>query len=154
MLVNNLSFQHSKNSPYFFRDLTFKLEQGKMHALHGKNGMGKSVLLNILSKRCSPEAVIKGKIVGGDKIVLVNQRFDQMITDNFTFTENFQFACKSRFPSAVSGLKRSGFYAVMVFEFLKTLLVNNMTLLVVCHDRDLVKKYTTGLDMDGLRRVR
>ncbi|MGE5195990.1 MAG: ATP-binding cassette domain-containing protein, partial [Anaerolineae bacterium] len=57
MRVKNLYFQHFKQAPYFFKNLSLHLEPGLIHALHGKNGVGKSVLLNILSKKTEKEAV-------------------------------------------------------------------------------------------------
>lgn len=212
MQVHQLSFRHHKNAPYFFKDLSFDLAPGKIHALHGKNGMGKSVLLNVLSRKISPPAVIEGEIKGGENAVLVDQRFDQMIADQFSFYENLKFACMHSFPKPFSRLMEPHFYpdflekfhidpskpvgklsggqrqilallmvlqqkgslllldeptatldeqnALLVFEFLKTLIKQNVTLLIVCHDRELVNHYTDGqrfyLDMDvsGLRTLK
>lgn len=211
MHVKQLSYQHHKHAPLFFDDLTFDLEPGQIHALHGKNGTGKTVLLNILARRISPHAIVNGEITGGENVCLVDQRFDRMIADQFSFEENLKFAAMDRFPSLFSGLKQpmnhSEFLekfhidislpvhklsggqrqilallmvlsrptnillldeptatldeqnAVMVFEFLKTLVQRDMTLLVVCHDQELVNQYATGqhlhLHMDalGVRRL-
>ena len=182
-----------------------------MHALHGKNGIGKTVLLHLLSRRIPLQGIMQGTILGGENAILVNQRFDQMIADQFTFYENLQFACMGRFPSPFSRLTPPRFYpdfvdkfhldvtkpasklsggqrqilallmvlqkqpnmlfldeptatldeqnAKTVFEFLKTLTLQNVTLLVVCHDRDLVSHYVDGQHLqlevngDGLRQV-
>ncbi len=212
MKVHQLSFQHHKNSPYFFKDLNFELEPGKMHALHGKNGMGKTVLLSLLSQKIPHQGVMTGQIIGAEHSVLVNQRFDQMIADQFSFEENLKFACMNRFPSPFLRLKNPHFCpdflkqfhidvskpagklsggqrqilallmalqqkktillldeptatldeqnAVVVFEFLKTLTTQNITLLVVCHQRELINQYANGhhffleMDAEGLRRLR
>lgn len=212
MQVHQLSFMHQKNGPSFFKDFTFDLEEGKMHALHGKNGVGKTVLLNLLSKNIHPQAVLKGEIRGAEKAILVNQRFDQMIADQFSFQENLKFACMKRFPNPFSQLKKPNFYptfletfhidmskpagklsggqrqilallmvlqqkrnillldeptatldeqnAITVFEFLKTLTQQNITLLIVCHDRKLLNSYINGqhlyleMDNNGLRNLR
>ncbi len=74
MQIHQLSFMHHKNAPYFFKDLSFNLEPGKMHALHGKNGMGKTVLLQLLSKKIPPYGIMQGQITGGENAILVNQR--------------------------------------------------------------------------------
>ena len=87
MLIENLTFHP------LFENLSLELCPGKLHALHGKNGVGKTVLLQLLSKKTEG--------------ALVNQRFDTMIADRFTFTENLQFASMKRFPSPFSRLKRS-----------------------------------------------
>ncbi|HXF29326.1 MAG TPA: ATP-binding cassette domain-containing protein [Chlamydiales bacterium] len=106
MKVTNLSFQHHKKAPYFFKDLSFHLQEGHLHALHGKNGVGKSVLLHILSKKIEKDAVISGEI-SVDKVALVDQRFDQTIADRFTFLENVQFGSLGYFPSPFSRLRTS-----------------------------------------------
>jgi ABC-2 type transport system ATP-binding protein len=209
MKVQQLSFRHHDNTSYFFKDLSFELETGKIHALHGKNGIGKTVLLNILSKNIPPQCIVNGRITGGEHVVLVNQRFDNMIADRFSFQENLKFACMNRFPHPFSRLRTANFYpdfverfhidvskpagklsggqrqilallmvmqqkmdvllldeptatldeqnAILVFEFLKTL--QNVTLLIVCHDRDLVNRYVNGqhlsleIDPSGRRRL-
>jgi ABC-type multidrug transport system ATPase subunit len=196
MQVQQLSFMHHKNAPYFFKDLSFTLAPGKLHALHGKNGVGKTILLNLLSRRVPPHSIVEGKIIGGENAILVHQRFDQMIADHFSFQENLKFACMSAFPHPFSRLKNPSFYpdflekfhiditkpasklsggqrqilallmvlqkersillldeptatldeqnAILVFEFLTTLILQNATLLVVCHDHELVNRHTNG----------
>jgi ABC-type multidrug transport system ATPase subunit len=209
MRVKKLYFQHHQQAPYFFKDLSFDLEPGLIHALHGKNGIGKSVLLNILSKRIEKEAVMTGEVIA-DKAVLVNQQFDQTLAPQFTFLENLQFGSLSRFPSPFARLKTPDTFteiverfhidaslpvhklsggqrqilallvklqhkanillldeptatldehnAIMVFEFLKSL--KEMTMLVVCHDQNLVNHYTTGqhlyleTDTQGVRYLK
>lgn len=106
MEVKNLSFRHSKEASYFFKNLSFALEPGLIHALHGKNGVGKSVLLNILSKNIEKEAVISGEVVA-EKTMLVSQKFDQMLVPEFTFLENLQFGSLKRFPSPFTRLKNT-----------------------------------------------
>lgn len=212
MEVKNLSYYHSKNSAPFFQDLTFFLEPGKIHALHGKNGVGKTVLLNILSKKSPPHSVTKGEIIGKEKSFLVDQRFDQMLADQFSFEENLKFACLDRFPKLFAGFKNpiidfnflkkfqlnpslpvhklSGgqrqILAVlmalqksktillldeptatldeqnsyMVFEFLRNLAEQNMTILTTCHDRKLINHFANGkhlcleIDAAGIRKLK
>ena len=48
MRVSDLSFGYDKNSP-LFKDITFALENGKTLAIIGKNGKGKSTLLNVIA---------------------------------------------------------------------------------------------------------
>lgn len=193
MHVKNLCFRHKKQAKPFFTDLNFHLAPGKLHALHGKNGTGKTVLLNILSGKTDPSACLEGSIQNRGA-VLVNQRFDTMIADQFTFLENLKFARFNRFPLPFVRLKQAKLFteliehfhidfatpayklsggqrqilallmvlqrkakillldeptatldeqnAQMVFEFLHKL--QDITLLVVCHDKDLISRYTTG----------
>lgn len=196
MHVHQLSYKHHKTAPYFFKDLSFKLHPGRMHALHGKNGTGKSILLGLLTRKTPPQSVIEGEIRGSENAVLVNQRFDQMMADQFSFEENLKFACMTRFPNPFTRLKAPRFLpdfldrfnidisqpvsklsggqrqilsllmvlqqkrkillldeptatldeqnAALVFEFLKTLTLQDVTLLVVCHDQDLVNDFADG----------
>lgn len=193
MKIENLNFKHHKDAPYFFRDLSFELEEGQIHALHGKNGVGKSVLLHLLSKQC-------------DGITLLTQQFDQTLVGQFSFFENLQFATLKRFPNPFaylnSSFQRPQFLekfhidinlpvyklsggqrqilallmklqkdtkvllldeptaaldeqnAIMVFEFLQSL--KGVTMLIVCHDQELIKRYTTGrhlhLEVDANRQ--
>lgn len=116
MHVKNLTFQHHKKAPYFFKNLSFQLEEGKIHALHGKNGIGKTVLLNILGHKVDKEAVIQGEILG-EKVTLVNQRFDQAIADQFTFMENLRFGCLNTFPNPFSFLKKPAFFPEFLNKF-------------------------------------
>lgn len=211
MQVNQLSYMHHKTAPYFFRNFSFQLAPGKIHALHGKNGIGKTILFNLLHRKIPPQAVIEGEIKGGENTILVNQRFDQMIADQFSFQDNLRFACMGVFPSFFSHLGSPKFYpdfldkfyidiskpvyklsggqrqilallmalqrkknillldeptatldeqnAMIVFEFLKTLTKENVTLFVVCHDRELMNHYTDGqhfhleMDSSGERRL-
>jgi len=197
MRVKNLCFQHHPEAPYFFKDLSFELEEGRIHALHGKNGMGKSVLLHILSRHIEPGALLTGEI-SEETAVLLSQQFDQTLVGPFTFLENLEFGSLAKFPSPFARLKilsipehflelldrfhidvnlpvhkLSGGQrqilallmklqrnprlllldeptatldeqnAVMVFEFLLKEL-NGVTMLIVCHDRELIHRYATG----------
>ena len=211
MQVNKLSFKHDKNAPYFFKEVSFHLEKGKIHALHGKNGMGKTILLHLLSRKIPPGGIMGGAILNEGEAILVNQRFDHMIADQFSFQENLKFACMGRFPNPFSRLSNPIFYpeflekfhidlskpasklsggqrqilsllmvlqqkvsfllldeptatldeqnAIIVFDFLKTLALKNVTLLVVCHDRDLIHRYADGthlhleINSEGLRQL-
>lgn len=105
MKVQNLSYQHSKGALSFFKNLSFVLEKGKLHALHGKNGTGKSVLLNLLSGNSPPDSILRGLIETDGAVHLVNQRFDQMIADKFSFDDNLRFACMDPYPSFIKKFK-------------------------------------------------
>lgn len=211
MQVENLSYKHHKASTYFFQELSFALEPGKIHALQGKNGVGKSVLLNLLCGKQPSQAVVTGKLSCVKETAYVNQRFDQMIADQFSFQENLQFACMMAYPALFSRLKQpkidrellerfsidpfkpvkllSGGQrqilallmvlqkpftcllldeptatldeqnAEMVFAFLHELVSQQVTLLMVCHDKELMQRHTTGRlltlhkEESGIRRL-
>jgi len=91
--IKNLCFQHHAKAPYFFQNLSFELEEGLIHALHGKNGVGKSILLHLLSRQI-------------EEAVLMSQQFDQTIVQQFSFLENLQFGSLSRFPNPLKKLKK------------------------------------------------
>jgi len=208
MEIKNVSFQHAKQAPYFFKNLSFSLEPGQLHALHGQNGVGKTVLLHLMSGHFDRQAVLKGEIIC-EGVTLVHQRFDHRLADQFTFLENLKFGCLGRFPNPFLPLQGPHFLpdlltrfhihpqtpvarlsggqrqilallmqlqkktkallldeptaamdaenAQMVFEFLQSL--EGVTKLVVCHDRELIERYTSGRHLymqrqeDGLRTL-
>jgi ABC-type multidrug transport system ATPase subunit len=98
MQVGHLFFQHKKGADYFFKDLSFELEEGRIHALHGKNGIGKSVLLQVLNKNIAPGSIVSGTIVS-EKTDLLCQQFDFTLANEFTFLENLQCSKFNKFPS-------------------------------------------------------
>ena len=97
MKIQHLTFQP------LFENLTLELTPGKLHALHGKNGIGKTVLLQLVREK-----------TGG---ALVNQRFDCMIADKFTFAQNLQFACMGRFPSPFARMKKEKHASELLTRF-------------------------------------
>jgi len=97
MKIKNLSYKHHKQAPYFFKDFSFDLPPGQMHALHGKNGVGKSVLLNVLAQNVGKDAIIDGE-VHIQNAYLMNQKFDQMLACKFTVADHLQFSTFGRFP--------------------------------------------------------
>lgn len=115
MRIRNLSYRHRAHAPYLFRGLDFALEPGRLHALHGKNGTGKSVLLHLLNGDLLSEGVLEGEIQCHGAAALVNQKFDQMIADQFSFDENLRLACMRQLPSLFSTLKEPD----LVFEALE-----------------------------------
>ncbi len=127
MNTNALSFslnyyQFENSTSPFFENLTFQLEKGKFHSLKGKNGSGKSTLFSLLrgdvqGQHCEgsitlhgntydlshPQTAVKIK----KHMSLVNQRYDAMIADQFSFADNLQFACMADYPSLFKSLNRS-----------------------------------------------
>lgn len=110
MLIKQLSFRHHENAPYFFKDISLELKPHKIHALHGKNGMGKTVLLNLLSGNAPPHSIVEGEIIGYEKAMLVNQRFDHMLADQFSFRDNLKFACMHTFPHPFAFLQQQPYF--------------------------------------------
>lgn len=114
--VENLNFHFPHHSCLFFENLSFKLETGKLHHLKGKNGSGKSTLFSLLR---GEKIGIYGKAGSlsihqrtyathqlpamqaslQQQLVLVNQRYDTLIADQFSFHDNLKFACLPSYPS-------------------------------------------------------
>ena len=144
-----------------------------------------------------------GRISSSGITLLVNQRFDQLIADKFSFSENLRFACMGRFPSVVGTLGSPTHHlefvdrfhidihkpvymlsggqrqilallmvlqkqvdvllldeptatldeenAVLVFEFLKGLTLRGITVVTVCHNRELVEGYVSGQNYSLVR---
>jgi ABC-type multidrug transport system ATPase subunit len=122
--IENLNFSFSNQHESFFSHLCFSLEKGKIHALKGKNGSGKSTLFSILQGEINKESYLKGNLKLGEKeyllqnsqplssilkqsIALMNQRYDSMIADQFSFEDNLKFASFSLFPHFLKKPKTS-----------------------------------------------
>ncbi|MEN9654608.1 MAG: transporter, partial [Chlamydiota bacterium] len=85
MEISGLSYRHTESGPYFFKDLTFSLKPNAINALHGKNGVGKSVLLHLLAKRDT-------------SVMLMDQKFDRSLIGPFSFLENLAMNQMGKFP--------------------------------------------------------
>ncbi|CUI16506.1 Conserved hypothetical protein [Candidatus Protochlamydia naegleriophila] len=131
--LNRYQFQNS--STPFFENLAFQLERGKLHCLKGKNGSGKSTLFSLLrgnmqGQQCEGSITVHGKVYDlshpqafvkiNRHLSLVNQRYDAMIADQFSFADNLQFACLANYPSPFKSLKMSK----PLPDFLETFKIN------------------------------
>lgn len=58
--LNNVSYSYEKKSKEVLKDISFQFEKGKVYAITGKSGRGKTTLLSLLSGLASPT---KGKIL-------------------------------------------------------------------------------------------
>lgn len=210
--LTNLSFSFDKKTKVlFFKDLNLSFELNKIHFIRGKNGAGKSTLFRILRGNIYSEESITGSASYKEcmydlsseydrdelssNVRMVTQKFDDMLADQFTFTENLQLANIDFLPSAFSGLpnnyivppfiERFGIApdapvhllsggqrqilailmalqksasillldeptaaldeknGAMVMEFLESLIEveKNLTILIICHDKELVEAY-------------
>src|SRR6185436_15713216 len=124
--IKNFSLKFGKQS--FFHDLSFELAKGNLHTLSGRNGSGKSTLLAALRGDLSAELQGVVEISGtphpiSDKeqlrkqIVLISQRFDEMIADQFSFLQNLEFAKLSHHPSFWKGFQKKPFLPDFVERF-------------------------------------
>lgn len=124
--IKNFSLKFGKES--FFQDLSFELAKGTLHTLSGRNGSGKSTLLAALRGDLAVELQGVVEISGtpfpiSDKeqlrkqIVLISQRFDEMIADQFSFLQNLEFAGLSHRPSFWKGFQKNPFLPDFVERF-------------------------------------
>ena len=58
--LNNVSYSYEKKSKEVLKDISFQFEKGKVYAITGKSGRGKTTLLSLVSGLASPT---KGKIL-------------------------------------------------------------------------------------------
>lgn len=119
--VKNLSFRFAQHSSLFFEDISFQLEKGKLHHLKGKNGSGKSTLFSLMrgevsgiyttgelliqQQRYTSQELIASQKKLRKQLTLVNQRYDALIADQFSFQDNLRFASLPRFPTCFKTLK-------------------------------------------------
>ena len=116
--IDSLSFCFNPESQQFFKDLSAKFEQGKIHFICGRNGTGKSTFFRILQGNLNHDEKISGNIYLNNKlfrlkskncndlkmsikssIKIVPQKFDQMLSDKFTFLQNLSFSLFNKYPS-------------------------------------------------------
>jgi len=210
MRINNLSFKFDKNGPDFFKDLTVEFAPNQVHFIQGDNGIGKSTLFNILQGNIEHDAQLDASVtLDGttykahnntfdtrftNQIHTVQQNYNRMIADQFTFKENLQLANLPSHPGLHSLPKATIFdvmqsfgadivntpahslsggqrqllailmsaqkstrmllldeptatldteNAKMIIECLQQLAVElKVTMLIICHDKELVKKYS------------
>lgn len=119
MLIKNLSFKFDKNSShYFFKNLSIECAPNALHFIQGENGIGKSTLFNIMQGNINAEAFLEitiqldKAIYSADKnrlpfhftqqVHTIQQQYDHMIADKFTFIENLQLAHLPRYPTLKS----------------------------------------------------
>jgi len=107
----NVSFSFGQGCSQFFDNIAIDFKVGQINFICGKNGMGKSTLLKILSGN------IRSKNLQGilqidqtlydlqtfhdvnKPIAFVVQNFNTMLIDNYTFYKNLQFSLLSYYPS-------------------------------------------------------
>jgi len=111
--IQNLNFSFSCDAKPFFKNMNIDFYASKINFICGKNGMGKSTLLKILSgqiqQNIQGSLVFSGQIYDVQKLCLmpetvgmVVQNFNSMLVDSYSFYENLQCALLAQFPSLTS----------------------------------------------------
>ncbi len=123
LIISNLSFSFTPDHP-FFTGVSFALEPGKVHALRGKNGVGKSTLFRLLQGVVHRDELVSGtaqvhgtvytlssateRAAYGGLVKTVVQDVRQMIAPEYTVQENIQLAALPKHP---------GLYGLPIVEF-------------------------------------
>lgn len=114
LTIENLSFKFTAQSPEFFKDINVTFDQGKLHFVRGPNGAGKSTLFRLVQGTLDQHEVATGNVYVGTKqyhfvpgthqkrrvneIKVVHQKFDLMLADQLSFTQNLQLANMPMYP--------------------------------------------------------
>lgn len=212
MQINNLSFKFNKNNPDFFKDLVVEFEPNRIHFIQGDNGVGKSTFFTLLQGKTEKTSELHASITlegktyqthynsldpkFTDQVGAVQQNYDLMIANQFSFLQNLRLAKLPLYPvlnslpnatifdvlnnlpidicstpaHVLSGGQRQLLAilmalqkptrillldeptatldkknAQMIIECLQQLAAElKVTMLIICHDRELVEKYATG----------
>jgi len=113
--IKNLQFSFDETSnQLFFNDVSCEFKKNTMNFVRGKNGAGKSTLFRILMGKIERSELIQGTItVQGHSVDLAQpeqreklkqyirlapQKFDEMLADQFTFTQNMALAALPKYP--------------------------------------------------------
>lgn len=113
--INQLRFSFDENQEqFFFNNVTAAFQQNTMNFVRGKNGAGKSTFFRILMGKIERSEFIQGTINIKDRsfnmtiaeernklshyIRLAPQKFDEMLADQFTFTQNLALASLPKYP--------------------------------------------------------
>ncbi len=135
MLINNLSFKFDKNSThYFFKDVTAEFAPHHVHFIQGDNGVGKSTFFTILQGAIDKTAFLDASIVLDgitytahnnvlphtftQQVHAVQQNYDSMIANQFTFMENLQLAKLPAYPNLRS------LPQALLFDIIRTLSID------------------------------
>ena len=104
--LRNITFSFLGQAQSFFKSLNIDFMPRGINFIQGKNGVGKSTLLQILSgKNNHNNKQIQGQLLLGDQlyhlsdfknivrlIAFVPQKFQELLVDAYSFYENLQFA--------------------------------------------------------------
>jgi ABC-type lipoprotein export system ATPase subunit len=112
--LENVSFKFTAQSHEFFKNINVTFDQGKLHFVRGPNGAGKSTLFRLVQGTLDQHEIATGNVYVGSKkyhyvpgknqktriheIKVVHQKFDLMLADQLSFTQNLQLANMSIYP--------------------------------------------------------
>lgn len=113
--IENLSFYFTTEQPPFFEAINVSLPAPSLSFIRGRNGVGKSLLFRLISGIVNAGETVTGSfLLNGisyalsdgtslplsyrNQVHVVNQKFDLMLADQFSFIENLKLAHMPRCP--------------------------------------------------------
>lgn len=112
--LQQVHFSFGLHATPFFSDLSIEFVPHTINFICGKNGIGKSTILKILSGNVSIIHRAKGflqidnnmydikNLADVDSVALVAQNFNTMLVEKYSFYQNLQFALLPKYPHAGS----------------------------------------------------
>jgi len=115
VIIKQLSYKFdTQDTDYFFDHLYAEFVPHALNIIMGDNGVGKSTFFSILCDNISAHAQLTATLeVGGtgyeavnnhmpnafvQHVHMVQQQYDAMLADQFSFKQNLQFACLPCYP--------------------------------------------------------
>lgn len=71
--LKNISYKYQENKHYVFKDINYSFEKGKIYAIVGKSGTGKTTLLSLLSSLTKPT---EGEILYEEKNIETIDKYE------------------------------------------------------------------------------
>lgn len=115
LTIDQLVFSFAQQEQPLFDGLVATFERNKVHFIVGKNGSGKSTLFRILRGFCTESDKVAGVVTVNGAVInlgdrtqaakrlmrvrLVDQKFDQMLVDQYNFIDNLRFARLASMPT-------------------------------------------------------
>lgn len=108
--IQHISFSFTKRGPLFFDDISAEFLPGSLNFIQGKNGVGKSTFLKILSGNGRDFGFASGTLVINNTtydiknndfahyIACIGQNYNAMLIDQYSFAQNVQCALMPKFP--------------------------------------------------------
>lgn len=113
--ITDLSFAFDHyGKKLFFESLNLEFVQNDLHFIRGKNGAGKSTLFRLMRGKLYNDEYVQGTVTVNNRsfdlgdeerrdglknvIRMVPQKFDLMLADQFSFTQNLQLATIPEYP--------------------------------------------------------
>lgn len=131
MVINGLYFGFTATSAFFLHNISVAFMPGKLHAIFGKNGMGKSTFFRVLQGQLASSEQVQGKIMLGDqeldmanrehrallqqRIVYIEQDYNKLMIPGYTGLDLLKLSMLRRFPLFTRLI--SSPYEYLAYEF-------------------------------------